>query len=137
MFELKPVSAMTCRPMFVATRCDTQSWIGQRSQNEAPLKWKGMNVSRKNLSRFYNGPVSISLLALLVASSVQGLAQEQTDPTPPSSADSAVPATETETPANEPAAPGVAKPAGEAVAKPASAKPERITVTGSRIRQIE
>ncbi|RYZ70169.1 MAG: hypothetical protein EOP09_06520, partial [Proteobacteria bacterium] len=96
-----------------------------------------MNVSRKNLSRFYNGPVSISLLALLAASSVQGLAQEQTDPTPPSSADSATPATETQTPANEPAAPGVAKPAGEAVAKPASAKPERITVTGSRIRQIE
>ena len=80
-------------------------------------------MSRKTMSRFHFGPVSVSLLALLTAASVQGLAQEQTDPAPASSAEDSAP---------------VAAPAAEVSAKSDSAtKPERITVTGSRIRQIE
>jgi iron complex outermembrane receptor protein len=87
------------------------------------------------MNPFRMGPVSISLLAVLTAASMEVHAQEQTDPTPPSSADA--PATpEVPAPPAPPATPAVVAPS--AAAKPeAGAKAERITVTGSRIREIE
>ncbi|MBC7659015.1 MAG: TonB-dependent receptor [Chitinophagaceae bacterium] len=94
-------------------------------------------MSRNIMNRFRIGPVSITLLAALTAASFEAHAQDSTSAPAPSAVSPDPAATKTEAPkADNPTEPKEVKQAGAPDTK-ADAKAERITVTGSRIKQIE